>query len=351
MKWAVRISVVAVHAFLLVLFLSSGNLRRNETPESSSESAAPSSVSSSEVNSVSRTNAEEKDHSAPSRIEPAPRPAAPSSVLSKAIIPLNPALEKEIKRSCRTGILVDWDKRNILWQKRSESPVPVASMTKIMTALLLVDYVRKNSNLSTGTIVPVTRTASKIGGSEVWMDPREQFSVEEILQCMLIHSANDAAHLAGEFVSGSKEKFVELMNQRAGELALDTCKFYNANGLPAGGGRENVASARDIARLAGLALDKPEIMKWAGTWFIRIEKDSNTPKKLVRRDLVNRNKLVKTCDGVTGLKTGFTNQAGYCVAATCTRNGRTWIAVVTGCESQSARNALISNLFDWAEMQ
>jgi D-alanyl-D-alanine carboxypeptidase (penicillin-binding protein 5/6) len=246
---------------------------------------------------------------------------------------------------CRAGVALDWTHRNILWEKNAAEPVPIASMTKMMTAMLLLETVRDlNSGLTLNTPVRVTEGAWAIAEGQVYLDPRETFTLDELLKCMLIHSANDAAHLVAEFLGGGNPKrFCQLMNRRAKELGLSSFALFNAHGLTEPNRpRQNSASPLDLAFLAGHLLDYPEVVRWSSTWTSAIREQTSKPFLLT-----NRNKLVKTCPGVNGMKTGFTTVAGFCVAATCNRNGRVLIVVATGCPSSVARDSLVAQLIEW----
>lgn len=254
------------------------------------------------------------------------------------------------QKSCRSGVLIDWGKKEILWRKSAEKSVPIASMTKMMTALLLVEAIKADPSLSLKTPIQITKAASMIGGSQVYLDPRETFSVDELLKCMMMFSANDAAFQIAEYLGeGDVNRFVAKMNSRAKSLGLSNAKFHTPHGLKdAGTGRENEATAMEMAFLGAKLLQHPAVVKWSSTRLSYIRENSSTFKPF---QLVNRNKLITTCPGVNGMKTGYTAKAGFCITATCSREGRVLIAVVTGCASSNARNDLVKALFDWGYTQ
>ncbi len=247
---------------------------------------------------------------------------------------------------CRTGVLIDWSNQRILWEKEADKTVPIASMVKMMTALLVMETIEDDPAVSLNTEVDVSERAAQVQGRQVWLDPRETFSLDDLLKMIMIHSANDAAYLAAEFIGdGDADAFVERMNQRGEDLGFGGAKFVNPHGLD--GGREetaNRATAREIAWLTSLLLDYPRVVHWASTWFETIREDD---PRFNRFDLVNTNRLVRAYEGVDGMKTGYTSLAGFCLAATVQRDGRRLIAVVTGCSSQNSRNDLVTALFDW----
>ena len=261
--------------------------------------------------------------------------------------PLPAELESKTK-DCKTGVLLDWTQERVLWAKQPETVVPIASLTKMMTVLLLVEAVRDEPGITLESPVKVTSDAWRVGGSEVYLDPRETFSLDELLKCILIHSANDAAYLVAQFLGkGDVSSFVERMNRKAAAMGLRNTRFHNPHGLPlADRTAENQGTAGEMAFLAGNLLDYPEVVRWSGKWRSQIRQDTDKPF-----DLVSRNRLVKDCPGVNGMKTGYTRKARYCVAATCERQDRVLIAVLTGCGSEARRNDLATNLFDWGYTQ
>jgi len=262
---------------------------------------------------------------------------------AERLAPMPQALRNKIG-DCRQGVLVLRETRRVLWQKKANSPAAIASLTKMMTVLLLMERIRSSTDISLNTRVRVTREAAAVGGSQVYLDPRETFTLEELLRCIMIFSANDAAYLVAQYLeAGDARRFVAAMNRRARELGMVHTRYYTPNGLPDAKRRENLSTPLEQAELAERLLDYPEVVHDASTWISTIREKTRKPFKLV-----NRNRLVHDCPGVVGLKTGFTRKAGYCVAAVCRRGGKTAIAVLMGCRSSRRRNALASALFDWA---
>jgi D-alanyl-D-alanine carboxypeptidase (penicillin-binding protein 5/6) len=249
-----------------------------------------------------------------------------------------------------TGLLLDWDAQTVLWQKNPGKPVPIASLTKMMTALLVVEAIADTPSLSYATQVKVTRNASNIGGSQVYLDPRETLTVDELLKCVMIFSANDAAYLLAEFFGqGNVDMFVERINKRANEMGLMTARFLNPHGLDGDTPETtNHASAWELAFIAGQLLEYPHVVKWSSTWMSSIRGDD---PRFNEFQLVNRNRLVNTVPGVNGMKTGYTKDAGWCIVATCERNNRRIICVLTGCPDKKSRNTLAELLIDWAYLQ
>ena len=256
----------------------------------------------------------------------------------------------------RSGVVIDLDSHAILWAKDENKPYPMASITKLMTAMLLLDRIEKDPQVTLETTVKVTnedfKHTKRLGG--VYLGANESFTLQEYLKCMLIKSANDCAWIVAKFLGdGDPAKFIQEMNQRAAELGLDTLHFLNPHGLPVdradGKREENQGSALHIAYLAECAMKYPEIMKWAGT-----------PKDCIREttkrfDLHSTNHLLRDrVPGITGLKTGFTNTAGHCIVVTCTRNQRTILVLVMGVQFSDrgkTRDKAARDLLEWAYKQ
>ena len=285
---------------------------------------------------------------------PAP-PAPPPPELTMATLKLTtvpakvpPKLQAQTDQ-CTEGILVDLTAKEILWAKNAERPVPIASMTKMMTALLLMEAIHTDHRVDMQTRVQVTREAAKIGGSQVWLDPRENFSIEELTKCLMIKSANDAAYLIGQFLGNGNDAFVARMNQRARELGCTGMTFYNSHGLPPDAkSPENQATPHELALLAARLLEYPDLMQICSVKTDQLRQ--NTPKPMI---LFNHNTMISRhpCLGVDGLKTGLTTKSGHCITATCLRNGRRMIAVVTGCPKADVRDHLTAAILDWGYAQ
>ena len=339
MRLLIIILVVAAHMAAIVLLYNMGSSRGPAPPKPSGPPAATSPLPA----LSKKENPAGGTISSPAPPPPSTAAIAPAS-LQRAAVAMSAELARQTK-GCKTGIILDWDRQTILWGKDEKRAVPIASLTKMMTALLAREDIEKKPALTLETRIQVTPSSAKIGGSQVNLDPRENFSLDELLKCIMIFSANDAAHLLAEFIGdGKPEQFVRRMNSKAQALGLKSLKFYNSHGLPEGRSRkQNSGSALELAQLAGRLLQYPDIVKWSSTWVAHIREKTDKPFQLV-----NRNRLVKTCKGVNGMKTGFTQKAGFCVAATCERGGRKVIVVVTGCSSSKARNALVTDLLDWA---
>ncbi len=249
--------------------------------------------------------------------------------------------------ACRTGVVIDLTRKQLLWEKQLLKPVPVASLTKMMTVLLLLKQVEKSPAMTLETDVDATEKASKIGGSQVYLDPRERLRVEELVKCMLMFSANDVAYLTAQFVTGGDvEQFVDLMNRQARRMNLESLNFVNPHGLPPRRGSErNRGNILDMSLLGAELLRYPAAVKWASTWVSYIRTDS---ERFDRFQLVNRNSLVHDLSSVTGMKTGYTDKAGFCIVLTAEKQDRVVVVGLTGCPTQHKRNKLAESLLKWA---
>ena len=235
------------------------------------------------------------------------------------------------------GILIDASSGRILWSKSVTMPLQIASMTKMMTVLLAMEAVERGE-LTLDTVLTTTLEASKVGGSQIYLKVGETFTLAELLKTIMMVSANDAAHLVAARVAGSINAFVARMNERARQLGMQQAHFYNVHGLPMRAGR-NTGSALDMAKVAHALLKYPDVLCWSSTWTDTIRSGTFA--------LVNHNPLVKTVDGVDGLKTGYYSSAGYSITLTALRNGRRCIAVVIGVPNKQTRNAFGAELLEW----
>lgn len=250
--------------------------------------------------------------------------------------------------SASSGILVDLNTRNVLWAKNARNAYPIASMTKIMTCLLAYEDILAGK-YSLDTPVKVTAAASRIGGSQVYLDPRETFKLGELMKATSIKSANDAAYLIAEFIGGGAVRpFVDRMNARARELKMANTRFYNPNGLPGKAAKQdNVSSPEGMARLAEVTLRHKQLMDWASTRLDTFREKGQKGYMMIK----NHNYLLpgssEAAPGVDGLKTGFINRSGFCLTATCLRDGRRMVAVVTGYPRRRDRDMFVRRLLDW----
>lgn len=222
----------------------------------------------------------------------------------------------------QAAILMEAATGNVLIEKNAHQKAPPASMTKMMLMLLVAERVQRG-DLTWDTPITASRLASKMGGSQVFLKEGEVFPLGEMMQAIVIHSANDASLAVAETVGGTVEAFVEMMNDRAKELGLQDTEYQTPHGLPpASGQKSDLTSAYDLATLARELVKYPDIMKWA-----------RTPSATFRNgtfEMLNTNHLVRTSSWIDGLKTGFHREAGFCITATGERDGLRLISVIMG---------------------
>ena len=260
---------------------------------------------------------------------PAVQADAPA-VLTAA--PANSGLQLE----CRAAILMEPETGRVLYEKAPDERMPIASITKLMTLLLTFEAIR-GGKLTLDTPVPVSEHAYHMGGSQIWLEPGEQFTLDEMLRAICVSSANDAAVAVAELVGGSEPAFVEQMNARAAELGMTNTTFRNACGLDTEG---HLSTARDVAVLSRYLLNTcPELLHYTGIWTDSLRNGQT--------QLVNTNKLLRRYSGITGLKTGTTGGAGVCITASATRDGLNLIAVVLGAPSSKERFEAATTLLDY----
>ena len=243
-----------------------------------------------------------------------------------------PALELP----CRAACLIDQQTGTVLYEKNADQQMPIASITKVMTLLLTFEAVH-NGQLTMDTPVPVSEHAYHMGGSQIWLEPGEQFTLDEMIKAICVSSANDAAVAVAELVGGSEQGFVQSMYARAAELGMTNTVFHNACGLDTEG---HLSTARDVAVMSRYILNTcPEVLHYTGIWTDTLRGGAT--------QLVNTNKLLRRYNGITGLKTGTTSGAGVCISASATRDGLDLIAVVLGAPSSSDRFDAATTLLDY----
>lgn len=248
-------------------------------------------------------------------------------------------LKPDLGKNARSAILMDATTGAILYEKNSHESLPPASITKIMTMLLVMEALDEGK-IKLQDQVRVSERAASMGGTQIYLEPGEQMSVDDLLKGVALASANDASVALAEFIAGSEERFVAMMNQKAKKLGLKNTHFVNTNGLPASG---HVSSAYDIAVMSRELLKYPKITQYTRRYEDYLRKDSKKPFWLV-----NTNKLVRFYPGMDGLKTGFTQEAKYGLSATAKRGDMRVIAVVMGEPDIKTRNAEVTQMLDYA---
>ena len=237
--------------------------------------------------------------------------------------------EEGINVDAKSALLIEPISGKILFEKNPDEKFAPASVTKIMTMLLTMEAVDSNK-ISLNDKVTCSENAKKMGGSTMLLDTGEVRTVEELLKGVAIASGNDAAVALGEYLSGTEDAFVELMNKRAQELGMNNTTFKNCNGLPKEG---HLSTARDISIMSLELLKHPTILKYTGTYMETISEGRLSPI-----ELVNHNKLVRFFEGCDGLKTGYTSEAKYCISTTATRFGVRMLSVIMGAPTYKIRN-------------
>ena len=258
--------------------------------------------------------------------------------LSVSILPLPSSAEKySLNLNAKSAILMDAATGAVLYEQNADAALPPASVTKVMTLLLVMEAVDAG-RIALGDAVTVSEEAAKMGGSQVYLEPGECMSVEELLKCVVIASANDAAYALAEHIAGSEEAFVRMMNERARALGMENTKFENTNGLD-DTVSEHLTSARDIAIMSRELLSHEKILEYTTIWQDTIRDGAFT--------LSNTNRLVRFYPGATGLKTGSTSKALFCISATAKRGDLHLIAVIMGSPTRDVRNAEAKKLLDY----
>lgn len=244
--------------------------------------------------------------------------------------------------TAKSAILLEGSTGEILYEKNKDEQLRPASITKIMTLLLIYEAI-EDGKISLTDEVSVSEHAASMGGSQVYLEPNETQSVETMLKCISIASANDASVAMAEFLAGSEEEFVDRMNERAKELGMKNTHFVNACGLDAD---NHYSSAHDVALMSReLIMNHPEVSKYSTVWmdtFVHTTKKGET-----EFGLTNTNKLIRTYKGITGLKTGSTKLAKYSLSATAKREGMDLIAVIMAAPDYKIRFSEASKLLDY----
>ena len=260
---------------------------------------------------------------------------ADSAVYDEAENTVNTMPNLDIK--AKSAILMDAQTGTVLYCKNENEPLPPASVTKIMTLLLVMEAI-ENGTFSTEDKVIVSTNASLKGGSQIFLEEGEEITVLDLLKSTIIASANDSATALAELVSGSEAAFVDRMNARAKELGLKNTSFENCTGLD-DTVTNHVSSAYDIALMSRELIKYDLVLQFSSLWQDTVRNGEFT--------LTNTNRLVRYYSGCTGLKTGSTDQAGFCVSATAKRNGMHLIAVVMGSDNREDRNEAARCLLDY----
>jgi D-alanyl-D-alanine carboxypeptidase (penicillin-binding protein 5/6) len=262
-----------------------------------------------------------------------------SVMLSLLSIRVNasPATENSLSFDCKSAILMEANTGEVLYENSADMALPPASVTKVMTLLLVMEAI-ESGKINYADKVRASKNACSMGGSQIYLEENEEMTVEDLVKSVVIASANDAAVALSEYVSGTEEAFVARMNERAAELGMKNTHFENTNGLDDSVER-HLTSAHDIAIMSRELIKYPRITEFSSIWMDTIRNGEF--------GLTNTNRLIRYYKGATGLKTGSTSKAGFCISATAERDGMTLICVIMGAPSRDIRNAAATSLLDW----
>lgn len=245
------------------------------------------------------------------------------------------AVGQALEIKAKSAILMEPNTGNVLYESNADEVLAPASITKIMSLLLVMEAIDKGM-FDLETVLSASEHACSMGGSQIWLEPGESMTVDDLLKAAVVASANDATVALGEAVAGSEEGFVAMMNARAKELGMLNTNFVNATGLDAEG---HVTTAHDVALMSCELIKHDLIKKYSTVWMDTLRGGKS--------ELVNTNKLVRFYKGTTGLKTGTTSTAGYCLSATAERDGMELVAVVMGGETSPDRFNGAKKLLDY----
>ncbi len=249
------------------------------------------------------------------------------------------AQSTDFKSVGKSAFMIDGATGTVLYSRNENERLPIASMVKIMTALLTLEEIDEG-RLSLADEVRVSENASSMGGSQVFLDANTTHIVSDLLKSVIVASANDSCVALAEHISGSVEDFVDKMNARAKTLGMQNTSFKNCTGLPA---PESFSSAKDVSVMFRELIKHPTFFEYAKVWL----EDYLHPDGR-KTTMTNTNKLVRFYEGCDGGKTGFTSEAKFCLCATAVKKGMRVIAVVIGADSSRVRNSAVSGMFDYA---
>ncbi len=248
------------------------------------------------------------------------------------------AEDLKLTESAKSSILIEASTGEIIHDSNAHERLAPASMTKIMSLIIIMEEIEKKS-ITLDEVITVSENASKMGGSQIYLEPGEKMSVNDLLKAICVGSANDAVVALAERISGTEEAFVFRMNEEVKKLGLKDTNFENSTGLDT---ENHYSSAYDMAQMARELVRHDKILEYSGIYETYLRQNTNN-----KFWLVNTNKLIKTYDGMDGLKTGYTKDAGYCLTATAKRNNMRLIGVIMGEETNSKRNEEMTKMLDY----
>ncbi|MDR1138584.1 MAG: D-alanyl-D-alanine carboxypeptidase [Clostridiales bacterium] len=247
-------------------------------------------------------------------------------------------LPQDLAKNAKSAVLVDYDTGTVVFDKNPDDRYPIASMVKIMTLLLVCQDIQ-DGLLTVNTDVAISENAASMGGSQAFLDANTQYKAGELVKSIVVASANDSCVALAEHLSGAVESFVSRMNAKAGELGMNNTNFVNCTGLPAPNG---YSSAKDVSTMMRALLRHQLFYQYASVWTFDFAHNSGRTTTLT-----NTNKLINAYNGCDGGKTGFTQEAKYCLAATAKRGNTRLISVVIGENDSKVRNFEVSSLLNY----
>ena len=256
-------------------------------------------------------------------------------ILICSVTMIKPSALSEKELTAPSAILIEPTTKKVLFEHNSHEKRPCASVTKVMTLLLIMEAIEEGK-ITYEEMVTSSQRASSMGGSDIWLEEGEQMSVDDMVKAIVVASANDASVAMAEHICGTEEEFINKMNQRAKELGMNDTTFKNCNGLDED---RHLTSAYDVAIMSAELIKHEKIFDYTSIWMDSLRNG--------KTQIVNTNKLLKTYKGITGLKTGTTNEAGCCMSASATRDGLSLIAVVLGCKTGTERFKDCATLLDY----
>lgn len=343
-----RIIAIAVCSIIFITVLIIGTVTATRSSQAPQSAAAKN----------SRTTAEKKAEAAPETSpQPTPQPVKKTRFKKQRAVTGMPfdhstamLLPKRLNNYAFTsGILVDLDSRKVLWKKNSSKPVPIASLSKLMTIYTAFEEIEQRPDLELTALATVSLECAQAAKVNLNLKPGEKIQLHELFIYAMLYSANDAAHLIAEYFGyGNSSSFIKLMNSKASEIGMTSHRFYNANGLPiySPSGKiqdtkMNTVSCEDMVILIDHIYEYPMILYYT----------SCREMKTRHGHLRSGNLLLSTVKGMEGLKTGYTNAAGNCLAFSCKRNGRRLAGVVTGFAKRKSCFEFTKELIEWGFMR
>lgn len=237
--------------------------------------------------------------------------------------------------NAKSAFLMEASTGKVLYSLNEDEGLPIASVTKVMSTMLIMEAL-DSGKIKLTDMVTISERAASMGGSQVYLEPNEQMSVEELLKAVVVVSANDATLALAEHIYGSEESFIASMNEHAQNLGMENTNFVNTNGLPI---ENHYSSAEDVALMTQELLKYPLIFEYSTIWMDTIRNGTF--------GLANTNKLIRFYSGANGMKTGFTDEAKYCLSGTALRDGMQLIAVVLGAETSKERFSTVKKMLDF----